>query len=65
MKFRDMKLGTKQMAGFSIILLFMAVVNILSYNKMATIKSEIDEVTTNWQGLSLFRKSTLTHPICV
>lgn len=48
MKFRDMKLGTKQMAGFSIILLFMAVVNILSYNKMATIKSEIDEVTTNW-----------------
>lgn len=48
MKFKDLKLGTKQSVGFGFILAIMAGVNIFSLNKMATLKDEIDEVTTNW-----------------
>ena len=48
MKFKDLKLGTKQIIGFSLILLIMAGVTIFSINKMATIKVEIDQVTQNW-----------------
>jgi len=48
MNFKNLKLGTKQMVGFGFILVIMAGVNIFSINKMAALKSEIDEVTTNW-----------------
>ena len=48
MKLKDLKLGTKQMVGFAIILLIMAGSHAYSTRKMATLKAEIDEVTTNW-----------------
>ncbi len=47
MKFRDLKLGAKQMIGFGVVLVMMAGANIFSLNKMAAIKTEMDEVTTN------------------
>ena len=48
MKFQNLKLGTKQMTGFAIILAIMAGVNVFSLRNMATLKTEIDEVTSNW-----------------
>jgi len=48
MRFRNLKLGTKQMIGFGLILAIMAGVNIFSINRMATIKFDMDQVTTNW-----------------
>jgi signal transduction histidine kinase len=48
MRFRDLKLATKQRVGFGFILIMMAAVNFFSLNRMAAMKSEIDEVTTNW-----------------
>jgi serine phosphatase RsbU (regulator of sigma subunit) len=48
MDFRNLKIGTKQMIGFGLILIIMAGVNIFSIKKMATLKSEIDEVSKNW-----------------
>jgi serine phosphatase RsbU (regulator of sigma subunit) len=48
MNFRNLKLGTKQMVFFGIILIIMAIVNIFSINKMATLRTEIDEVSKNW-----------------
>ncbi|MGH7490868.1 MAG: ATP-binding protein [bacterium] len=47
MKFRDLKLGVKQMIGFGVVLVMMVGANIFSLNKMAAIKAEMDEVTTN------------------
>ncbi len=47
MKLRDLKLGYKQALGFGVILAIMAGVNIFAINKMAAIKAEIDEVTSN------------------
>jgi signal transduction histidine kinase/HAMP domain-containing protein len=44
MKFRDLKLGAKQAAGFGFILFIMAGVNMFAINKMGAIKAEIDEV---------------------
>ncbi len=48
MKLKDLKLGTKQMLGFSIILIIMAGSHVYSTRKMAAIKAELDEVTNNW-----------------
>lgn len=48
MKFKDFKLGTKQKIAFGIILVVMAAANIFSIIRMASIKKEIDEITTNW-----------------
>jgi len=45
MKFRNLKLGTKQKIGFGSILLIMALVNGFSVRKMVTLKSELDEVS--------------------
>lgn len=48
MKFRDMKLRSKQKIILGLILLIMAGVNIFAIRKMAAIKSEVDELTRNW-----------------
>jgi len=48
MNFKNLKLGTKQIIGFGLILVIMAVANIFSIWKMATLKAEIDEVSMNW-----------------
>lgn len=48
MKFSDLKLGTKQKIGFGIILIIMAAANIISIIRMASIKEEVDDITTNW-----------------
>ena len=48
MEFRNLKLGSKQMIGFGLILVIMAVSNIFSIWTMATLKAEIDEVSMNW-----------------
>jgi len=48
MKFKDLNLGTKQKIGFGIILIIMATANIISIIRMASIKKEVDEITTNW-----------------
>jgi serine phosphatase RsbU (regulator of sigma subunit) len=44
MNFKNLKFASKQM----LILIIMAGVNIFSIQKMATLKSEIDEVSTSW-----------------
>lgn len=43
-----MKLGKKQLLGFSAILLIMTAANVFSIRNMRAIKNEIDEVTSNW-----------------
>ena len=48
MKFKDLKLGTKQMFGFGFICLVMACVTIFSIQKMKSIKAEFSKVSTNW-----------------
>ena len=48
MNFKDFSLGTKQKVGFGIILTIMAIANVISIVRMASIKDEIDEVTNNW-----------------
>jgi len=48
MKFRNLKLGTKQLIGFGIVLVIMASANIFTVRNMKDIKSGIDEVSTNW-----------------
>lgn len=48
MKFENLKLGSKQLLGFSAILIIMAAVTIFSIRNMRAIKNEIDEVTSNW-----------------
>ncbi len=48
MTFRDLRLGTKQMIGFGLILLIMAGVNVYYLLQIQELKNEIDEVTSNW-----------------
>jgi signal transduction histidine kinase len=48
MNFRNLKLGTKQLIGFGIVLVIMAGANIFTVRNMKDIKSGIDEVSTNW-----------------
>ena len=48
MKFKDLKLATKQSLFFALILFIMAGANFYSINKMALLKSEIEEVSNNW-----------------
>jgi len=48
MKFKNLKLGKKQLLGFGAILIIMAAANMFSIRNMRAIKSEIDEVTSNW-----------------
>lgn len=48
MELRNLKLATKQTIGFGLILVIMAGVNIFSISRMAELKTEIDEVSTNW-----------------
>ncbi len=48
MGFKNLNLATKQLVAFGIVLSIMAGVNFFSIQKMAAIKGEIDEVTTNW-----------------
>ncbi len=45
--FRDFKLATKQRIGAGFILMIMAAVNVYSINRLATLKRDIDVVTTN------------------
>ncbi len=47
MRFRDAKLATKQSIGLGLIFAILALGNFYSLRKMATIESEIDEVTSN------------------
>ena len=48
MKFRNLKLGTKQFTGFGVILLLMAAVSFSSIQRMESLKSELVAVSTNW-----------------
>jgi two-component system NtrC family sensor kinase len=48
MKFKNLKLGKKQILGFGAILIIMAAANMFSIRNMRSIKNEIDEVTSNW-----------------
>ena len=48
MKFRDLKIGTKLTLGFALIVIIMGGANFYSINKLANLKSEIDEVSNNW-----------------
>jgi len=48
MRYRDFRFGTKQMIGFGLILLIMSGMNLLSLREMETLKTELDEVSTNW-----------------
>ncbi len=48
MSLRNLKLGTKQILGFGLILTIMAIVNLFSIDKMGILKTEINEVSTNW-----------------
>lgn len=48
MKFKNLKIGSKQLMGFGAILIIMAAVTIFSIRSMRAIKNEIDEVTSNW-----------------
>ena len=48
MKFKNLKLSKKQLLGFGAILIIMAAANMFSIRNMRSIKSEIDEVTSNW-----------------
>ena len=48
MKFKDLKLATKQSLVFALILFIMAGANFYSINKMELLKSEIEEVSNNW-----------------
>ena len=57
MVFRDLNLGTKQILGFGLVLLLMAGANIYSLARLASLKDEINTVTTNW----LPRVVTISH----
>lgn len=46
-RFRGLKLATKQRFGAGFIMLIMAAVNIYSINRLATLKRDVDIVTTN------------------
>ena len=46
-RFRDLKLGTKQVIAFAVILVLMAAANIYSIYEMRLIKTEIDMVSKN------------------
>ena len=48
MKFKNLKLRTKQIIGFGIILVIMAGDHMFSYRNMGELKSEIDEVSKSW-----------------
>ena len=48
MAFRDLHLGTKQLLGFGLILAILSGVNIFSINTVANLKTEVDEVSSNW-----------------
>ena len=47
MKFRDLKVGTKQIIGFGLILIIMAGINIFSIAVMDYLKSEIEDFEEN------------------
>lgn len=48
MKFRDLRFSTKQTIGFGLILAVMILVNVYSIRQLATIKTEVEEVSFNW-----------------
>jgi signal transduction histidine kinase len=48
MKFGNLNLSAKQIVAFGLVVAIMATANILSLNRMAVLKTEIDEVSTNW-----------------
>ncbi len=48
MKFRDFKLGTKLTFGFALIIIILGGANFYSINKLANLRSEIEEVSNNW-----------------
>ena len=48
MKFQNLKLGTKQMTGFAVILVILAGVNVFTLRNMGELKVEIDDVTSIW-----------------
>ncbi|GAB5520222.1 MAG: hypothetical protein RhofKO_24730 [Rhodothermales bacterium] len=48
MSFRNLKLGTKQLIGFGIVLVLMASTSIVALNTMRSLNDELDVVTNNW-----------------
>lgn len=48
MKFKNLKLSTKQFIGFACILALMVGVNVYSLKTIRDLKNELDEVTSNW-----------------
>ena len=48
MALRDLNLGTKQILGIGLVLLIMTAANIYSLVRLATLKDEINTVTTSW-----------------
>jgi len=48
MKFKDLRIGTKQILGFGSILIIMVAVNIFSITGLNSLKSEIDDFDQNW-----------------
>jgi len=47
MRFKDLKLGTKQMVGFGSILLLVVITNIFYFSRIEEIKVEVDTLTDN------------------
>ncbi|MEM1095642.1 MAG: ATP-binding protein [Bacteroidota bacterium] len=48
MSFRNLKLGTKQLIGFAIVLVLMASTSIVALNTMRLLNKELEVVTNNW-----------------
>ena len=44
MRVRDINLRAKQIVAFGLVVTIMAIANVLSLNRMAVLKAEIDEV---------------------
>lgn len=52
-RFKNLKIATKQIIGFGFILVTMTAGNIQSILKMESIKTELDDITTNWMPRAL------------
>ena len=48
MKFKNLRLSTKQFIGFACVLVLMVGVNVYSLKTIRDLKNELDEVTSNW-----------------
>jgi len=74
MRYRDLRIGTKQFIGFGIILIFMTAVSVFAILNMATVSEQVNEVSGNWMprttavadiniSTSLLRTLQLQHAI--